>query len=185
MADLRAEVVEKAMDFLNREGISKLSLRRIATELGVTHQAPYHHFKSKSDLVSEIQLRAYRTLNEKFDEVMMSEDDPFRAFQRLGIEYIWHCVRTPAFFRSMSSMIPPTQAVVSEMKRCDSLIETIARRACQASGREVSVKNLRVTCWSSAHGFAALYLGGQIKVPKKALGPFVEENTRFLVDLIR
>lgn len=48
----REEIVERALEIGDREGLDAVSLRRIASELGVTSMALYRHVKDKNDLVS-------------------------------------------------------------------------------------------------------------------------------------
>ncbi|MFZ0215589.1 MAG: TetR family transcriptional regulator [Candidatus Dormiibacterota bacterium] len=48
----REEIVERALEIGDREGLDAVSLRRIASELGVTSMALYRHVKDKNDLFS-------------------------------------------------------------------------------------------------------------------------------------
>lgn len=47
----REEVVAKALDIIDRDGLDALSLRRLGTELGVTGAAMYHHFADKDEIL--------------------------------------------------------------------------------------------------------------------------------------
>jgi TetR/AcrR family transcriptional regulator, tetracycline repressor protein len=46
----REEIVERALEIGDREGLDAVSVRRIASELGVTSMALYRHVKDKNDL---------------------------------------------------------------------------------------------------------------------------------------
>lgn len=46
----REEIVERALQIGDREGLDAVSVRRIASELGVTSMALYRHVKDKNDL---------------------------------------------------------------------------------------------------------------------------------------
>lgn len=48
----REEIVERALEIGDREGLDAVSVRRIASELGVTSMALYRHVKDKNDLFS-------------------------------------------------------------------------------------------------------------------------------------
>jgi AcrR family transcriptional regulator len=48
----REEIVERALQIGDREGLDAVSVRRIASELGVTSMALYRHVKDKNDLFS-------------------------------------------------------------------------------------------------------------------------------------
>jgi TetR/AcrR family transcriptional regulator, tetracycline repressor protein len=47
----REEIVEAALRLLRRDGLSKLTMRAVASEMGVTPMAVYHYIDSKEDLL--------------------------------------------------------------------------------------------------------------------------------------
>jgi len=48
----RSAVVDRAIALADREGVEALTIRRLATELGVTPMALYWHFRSKEELIA-------------------------------------------------------------------------------------------------------------------------------------
>lgn len=52
MRNHRADVVEQALVVLDRYGLADLTMRRLATELGVQPSALYHHFPNKQALLA-------------------------------------------------------------------------------------------------------------------------------------
>mgnify|MGYP006270250609 CR=1 FL=1 len=60
--DLRPKLIETAMDCIERDGVAKLSLRKIAADLGVSHNAPYMHFASKDTLLDAVIARGFAML---------------------------------------------------------------------------------------------------------------------------
>lgn len=52
--DLRTKLIEAAIAGIETEGASKLSLRKIAGQMGVSHNAPYMHFASKDALLAAV-----------------------------------------------------------------------------------------------------------------------------------
>ncbi len=50
----RADVVERAVEVLDRHGLADLSMRRLGAELGVQPSALYHHFTDKQTLLAAI-----------------------------------------------------------------------------------------------------------------------------------
>ncbi|MFI2477767.1 TetR/AcrR family transcriptional regulator [Nocardia xishanensis] len=67
----RAEIVAAAHAVLDAEGVEKLTMRRLATELGCTPMALYHHVRDKEDLLRVL-------LNDYADQVAWPDlpDDP-------------------------------------------------------------------------------------------------------------
>jgi len=64
----RTDVVERALEVLDRYGLPDLTMRRLGTELGVQPSALYHHFANKQTLLAavadEILARGRRPLPE-------------------------------------------------------------------------------------------------------------------------
>jgi len=59
----RRAIIDRALELGDAEGLEAVSLRRLATELGVTPMALYRHVKDKQDLVNAM----YETMVEDFD----------------------------------------------------------------------------------------------------------------------
>ena len=60
--DLHNSLIMKGMEMLKDRDISDISLRQIAREIGVGHNAPYRHFKNKQDLLEAIATLGFRQL---------------------------------------------------------------------------------------------------------------------------
>ena len=51
---LRESLLEAADTVLAREGALGITLREVATEAGVSHAAPYHHFASLDEMLAAV-----------------------------------------------------------------------------------------------------------------------------------
>jgi AcrR family transcriptional regulator len=60
----RETIVRAARRVLDDEGLGKLTMRRIGTELGADPTAVYRHFRSKDELVTELADRAFLSVPE-------------------------------------------------------------------------------------------------------------------------
>jgi TetR/AcrR family tetracycline transcriptional repressor len=50
----KSQVVQKALDILNRDGLEGVSIRRLATELNIKGASIYWHIPAKSELIDEM-----------------------------------------------------------------------------------------------------------------------------------
>ena len=55
--NLKSKLLEEAVTLISQDGLENLSLRRLATQCGVSHNAIYRHFDSKERLIDAC--RAY------------------------------------------------------------------------------------------------------------------------------
>jgi len=60
--DLRNALILKALEVLDEKGVAELSLREVARETGVGHNAPYRHFKNKTELLEALASVGFRKL---------------------------------------------------------------------------------------------------------------------------
>jgi AcrR family transcriptional regulator len=63
----RSAVVDRALALADREGIEALTIRRLATELGVTPMALYWHFRSKEELIAGLADRLWGEIRTDVD----------------------------------------------------------------------------------------------------------------------
>ena len=53
--NLKAELIEKGLEFIANYGTENLSLRKLADSVGVSPAAPYAHFRNKEAFLSEVR----------------------------------------------------------------------------------------------------------------------------------
>jgi AcrR family transcriptional regulator len=60
--NLRAELLDTALQQLHEVGVDTLSLRALARAVGVSQTAPYRHFADKNELLAALATRGYKDL---------------------------------------------------------------------------------------------------------------------------
>jgi TetR/AcrR family tetracycline transcriptional repressor len=73
----RRSIVAAAIDILDEQGLDQLSLRMIATRLGVRQPALYHHFASKAELLTAV---AAEVLDRWHTDRRPEDDEPWEVF---------------------------------------------------------------------------------------------------------
>jgi AcrR family transcriptional regulator len=63
----RSAVVDRALALADSAGVDALTIRRLATELGVTPMALYWHFRSKEELIAGVADRIWREIRTDVD----------------------------------------------------------------------------------------------------------------------
>lgn len=65
----KSAVVSRALELADRGGVDSLTIRRLATELGVTPMALYWHFRSKEDLLSGLSDQIWSEVDLEVDQL--------------------------------------------------------------------------------------------------------------------
>lgn len=95
--NLRAALIEAALDHITRWGPATLSLRELARQAGVSHAAPARHFRDKTDLFTAIATEGFRLLGEA--DTVPEEPMPLGA---AGLAYLRFALAHPAHFMIMN-----------------------------------------------------------------------------------
>lgn len=98
--NLRNELIEAGIKMVQQDGITKLSLRKLAALCGVSEAAPYSHFANKDDLLSAMQNHITEQLMNRFSEAVKhskSPDSP-EAILNIGKAYVLFFMENPAYY---------------------------------------------------------------------------------------
>src|SRR3954453_15173884 len=99
--DLRRALIQAGLKLLSEGGVAALSLRAAAQLAGVSHAAPYRHFRDKQALVAAIAERGFRQLTAMMREELgrCSSADARELLTSLGVGYARFATRSPASLR--------------------------------------------------------------------------------------
>jgi AcrR family transcriptional regulator len=157
-------LIAAGADILSKEGVTGLSLRKVAQRAGVSHAAPYAHFADKQALIAAISTEGYRRL---YDAIRSAaerhEGDPKRQLVEGAWAYVKFALDDPDHFKvTMSGIVEKEQeypAFVEMSQKSFALVRDIVR-ACQAGGvlRPGPPDLAAVGVWSLMHGLISLLL---------------------------
>lgn len=165
--DLRRALLDAALEAIETNGLDGLSLRGIARRAGVSHAAPYHHFRDREALIAAVAEEGFGVLRDAMLERMAEATGPRRRLQEAGVGYVFFALRQPAHFQVMFG---PELADRSEHRFLQEAAEAAfgvlqeAIAECGAAGL-LSARDprlLALTAWSLVHGLAMLRLGGHL-----------------------
>src|SRR6202020_3666570 len=60
--DLRASLIDTAVELIGERGVRNFSLAEASRRLGVAVSAPYAHFSDRDDLLAAVAVRGYQLL---------------------------------------------------------------------------------------------------------------------------
>jgi AcrR family transcriptional regulator len=166
--DLKNALIEAGADILSKDGVSGLSLRKVAQKAGVSHTAPYAHFADKQALIAAISTEGYKKLHGQIAQVAEQyRSDPLRRLVEASWAYVQFALDEPDHFKvTLSGMIEKEQnypAFVETAKQTFSLVVEIVTQ-CQQTGilRQGAPDLTAVSVWALIHGFVTLLLENQI-----------------------
>src|SRR5260221_11675379 len=97
---LRAACRSAALELLEEEGETALSLRAVARRAGVSPAAPYRHYEDREALVSAVAAVGYRELAERLGAAHPSPSTP-EQLASVAVAYVQFALERPALFPIM------------------------------------------------------------------------------------
>lgn len=162
--NLREEVLEHSRKVLEKTGVSSLSLRDIASDLGVSHTAPYRHFPKKMDLLQALVAEGFRELANAMKRAWESSEDPLEKIRKAGEEYIYlllnHPRRTELMFGG--EIYHSGDPISEDLRICGDEAYMGMFRIVEYGQNQMVLKKsvptatLMMSFWSGVHGFAVL-----------------------------
>jgi len=160
----REAISNAARDILVAEGLHSVSLRRVASSLGVTAPALYAHVVDKRDLLQGIAEQEINTLLDSFRGVTATE--PVEKLRGMCHAYIDYGLRNPDLFRAMFLFRPEltsegrgdTSALTARIHEAFIQAATQAQHDRDLEGSDPDLAAL--TAWTAAHGVITVLLSG-------------------------
>jgi AcrR family transcriptional regulator len=166
--DLKNALIKAGVEILAKDGVSGLSLRKVAMKAGVSHSAPYSHFADKQALIAAISTEGFRQLYQRVITVTEQyQEQPSRHLVEVAWAYLQFALDDPDRFKVMFSGILEKEKeypeFVEESQRNFQLVKMIVEEN-QASGvlRSGPSDLAALSVWGIIHGFIMLLLEGQI-----------------------
>lgn len=154
--NLRSQILERALAIIADEGIEAMSLRAVATELGVSHAAPRHHFPSRQALLTAIAADGYTELGDRTAAVREAGG----SFLDIGRAYIGFALEHPAAF---TVMFEPTACDQSDPALDAASTRALGLLRASAEIHHPDADAAALAGWSLMHGFAVLARSGALR----------------------
>lgn len=158
--DLRNELMEKGLELISRYGEDKLSLRKLAAECGVSNAAPYTHFKSKEELIAEIQNYVMNLFTCELLNAVEENKGSDRLFIKLGKAYVMFFYKNPLYFDFLFSRknikIQLSMGETGINAPFEVLKQTAVKYFSEFGMSEFEIENKVMAMWSLVHGLSSI-----------------------------
>lgn len=157
--DLRAALIEAARVEVERAGADAVSLKALATALGVSSPAPYRHFVDRDALLAAVAVEGFRA----FAAVLAGANGDLEEMAQAYV--VFGRTRRGLYHLMFVAPVLATSSEGSELraearKSFDLLYEAVARVVPEANARTVAF-----AVWSSLHGLVLLDSAGIMGSP--------------------
>lgn len=184
--NLRRTLLDAALALFAERGTFDFTLRELAREAGVTHNAPYRHFAGKGELLAALRAEGFAALADASRAALeRSSDDPRARVRSLGEAYVRFALARPLHFRLMlhnpldegaePSPTDPARHQPHAGEAFGILRDTLdAARKKGVVRDDLSARELALGAWALVHGLSSLAVAGQIPADEARLRRYVK-----------
>lgn len=171
--NLREALLESAIRLIAEVGPAGFTLRELARRAGVSHNAPYRHFRDRDDLIAAVATQGYRELTQAMLRASKDEPNALGRLKRAGLAYITFALRRPEHFTVMfdtpASVKTEDPDLAEAAKEAFGTMASMVKR-CQDEGRLPSgdPHEFALLAWSMVHGVAKLASTGRLPYRSKS-----------------
>jgi AcrR family transcriptional regulator len=179
-------IAEQALRLLETDGEGGVSMRRLATAVGITPMAIYHHFADRRALLNFVVDREFA----KYLESIQAHPQRGTYEYRLLIcmdAYIDYAFSHPRIFDYVFAEPRPGARRYPEdfrARRSPTLnpVADLLQKAMEAGFlKQDDVWEVAMELWAHAHGYVSLYRGGRFDLPEKDFRALVRRSIRRLI----
>jgi|SRR5579863_4395133 AcrR family transcriptional regulator len=166
--DLHRVLIGTALQLVEENDVAALTLREVARRAGVTHAAPYHHFKNKAALLAVLAEEGYRALyTEQLQAAAKAGSDPITRLQAIGLAYVRFAIHHPGHFRVMfrsdSADWAKHPTLLEAVQLPLVLLTSTAEETKRTRKLTAPPTELVLSSWSMVHGLATLWVDGPLR----------------------
>ena len=169
--DLRHSLLAAAESLLARKGVAELSLREVAKAAGVSHAAPYRHFRDKRDLIEALAAEGFRYLTGASQEIERKYPrQPERQLIELGWKHFYLALEKPAIVHLLFGDVLNLKNAGKELREAyqeavESLVRIVKNGQKAGLYKKANAHILALAAISMVHGFSLLVISGRIPSP--------------------
>ena len=164
-----ARILRAARTLLVEEGVEALSMRGVASRVGVSATALYHYFENKQELMDRVVGTTYRRAEDYLREA--ASEWPEGSVERIrAIEegYIRFALEHEHYFRALFALRGENFRDMEDhpAEGCHRLLsEAVQAAMAEGSLEERNPDQVTLYLWSAVHGLVSLSLACKLEVP--------------------
>lgn len=171
--DTAARILRAARALFEREGAEGVTMRRVASAVGLTPMALYRHFPSRDALLRRIR-------DDSFDEIARHwrarnrGNDALARVVALQALYLDYALTHPHLFdhaflaRRDEARRWPDDFVARRSSTMNEVADAVAEAMASGALRQDDAWEVAMTLWAHSHGLVALYRAGRMALDERA-----------------
>jgi AcrR family transcriptional regulator len=186
---LKQTLVDAAIALIAEVGTHGFTLREVARRAGVSHNAPYRHYRDRDELLAVVAMQGFERLTAAMRRSAGRGTGTLERLRLCGRGYVDFALRWPQHFLVMfdlpSSRDKYPEYAAAGQEAFDTLLTFIV--ACQEAN-DLPPEDpalLALTAWSLVHGVAKLAISQHLPFGRAAARDFADKAATILLSGMR
>jgi len=166
VADFRDRLCEAAERLFAQHGPDAVTMRQLASELGVSPMTPYRYFKDKEDILAAVRANGFNRFAEALETAYASGSDARARSSAVGEAYMNFAFEHPHTYKLMFDLNQPLEenypdlvaAARRAMETQTQYVKTLVAEGVLAGDPD----EIGRLFWAAAHGAVGLELADKI-----------------------
>ncbi|MBR6403447.1 MAG: TetR/AcrR family transcriptional regulator [Eubacterium sp.] len=154
--NLKNELIEKGLEYIDRYGVESLSMRKLADSVGVSSAAPYAHFKNKEAFLDSVQNYVTDKFYVALKDAVDNCNDKIKVILELGIRYVKFFYENPLYYHFLFTRKNIKLNEYQPFVFFESIVTDVMNNHV---GKNLDKETLRlktIALWAQVHGLAQL-----------------------------
>jgi AcrR family transcriptional regulator len=165
--NLKQDLLKAAEKRIHEGGLEALSLRKLASDVGVTTMATYHHFANKKALLVQVAINGFNDLEQRVSTAVAKAKSPADAVDRIMQGYYAFARERPHVYHLMFGQeMNKEKQTIPEFKQAAQrglrVVAHAAKTHMDQSGHETDLDAIGLCFWAILHGRICLATEGSV-----------------------
>lgn len=169
VADFRERLCDAAEKLFAEKGPDAVTMRQLASELGVSPMTPYRYFTDKEDILAAVRTNGFNRFAESLESALANTQGSAKAkSSAVGEAYLDFAFAHPQTYKLMFDLNQPHEKdypdLVAAASRANAMRSAYIKGLVEAGVMEGDPEEIGRMYWAATHGAVTLELAG--KLPK-------------------
>jgi len=175
VAEFRERLCDAAQRLFAEKGPEAVTMRQLASELGVSPMTPYRYFKDKDDILAAVRANGFDRFAQVMEKAYETPGDARAKGLAVREAYLAFAFENPQAYKLMFDLNQPNEAdypaLVEAAQRARVTMSQYVRGLVEAGVMAGDPEQIGLMLWAATHGAVGLELVG--KLPPGGAKPLI------------
>jgi AcrR family transcriptional regulator len=166
VADFRERLCAAAEQLFAEQGPDAVTMRQLASELGVSPMTPYRYFRDKDEILAAVRTNGFNRFAEALEKARDSAKGARAKGTAVGEAYVTFAFEHPHTYKLMFDLNQPIDGNYPELveagRRAHETMSAWVKDHVAAGEMSGNPEEIGVMFWAATHGVVVLEMAGKL-----------------------